>query len=90
MAHFHQFRKRKKEVIEALEQCGRDKNFYFSALLVTDVVTQKSLLLVAGHRQVLELIDYPEIEAGIWELENVVSRKKRLLPYLTHSLKQVT
>ena len=57
---------------------------------MTDVVGQTSLLLVAGARQFLELIDYPEIKDGIWELENVVSRKKQLLPYLTHSLKQGT
>ena len=87
---FDQFWKRKQEVMQALERYCREKSYYFSALLVTDVVSQMSLLLVTGARPFLELIDYPEIEEGIGELENVVSRKKQLLPYLTHSLKRVT
>ncbi len=87
---FDQFWKRKKEVMAALEKFCRDKNYYFSALLVTDIANQSSLLLLVGAPQFLELIDYPEVEDGIWELENVVSRKKQLLPYLTHSLKHVT
>ena len=37
----------------------------------------------------LSVIDYPELEPGIYELEGVVSRKKQLLPYLTHSLSQL-
>ena len=62
----------------------------FGALLVTDVVTQVSLLLVAGPEELLSKIDYPEREDGIWELENVVSRKKQLLPYFTHLLRQLS
>lgn len=44
----------------------------------SDAATQDSLLLAA--------IDYPEIEPGIYELKGVVSRKKQLLPFLTHCL----
>ena len=86
---FDQFWKRKNEVRAALEEYRQQKSYYFSALLLTDVVSQISLLLVAGAPEFLKRIDYPEIEDGIWELENVVSRKKQLLPYLTHTLKRV-
>ena len=57
---------------------------------MTDVVTQISLLLVAGPADLLSKIDYPELEEGIWELENVVSRKKQLLPYFSHLLKRLS
>jgi manganese-dependent inorganic pyrophosphatase len=86
---FDNFWKCKADVLAALESyCGRN-NYFLSTLLVTDVVEQDSLLLVAGDPGFLELIDYPEVEPGIYELDDVVSRKKQLLPYLTHCLQRV-
>ena len=86
---FDQFWKRKDEVLRALEDYRRDHSYVFSALLVTDVVTQCSLLLIAGASALREEIGYPEIESGIYELAGVVSRKKQLLPYLTHCLEKM-
>jgi manganese-dependent inorganic pyrophosphatase len=83
---FDQFRKRKAEVVEALEDFRAEKKYFFAALLITDVVMQTSLLVVAGPEIFRQRIDYPELEDGIYELEGVVSRKKQLLPYLTHCL----
>jgi manganese-dependent inorganic pyrophosphatase len=85
---FDQFKKRKTEVVEALDKFRSDKDYYFAALLITDVVMQTSLLVVAGPEAFHQRIDYPEVEDGIYELEGVVSRKKQLLPYLTHCLAQ--
>ena len=86
---FDQFWKRKDEVMRALEEYRRDHNYFFSALLVTDVVKQSSLLLMAGAKALQGKIDYPDVETGIYELEGVVSRKKQLLPYLTHCLEKM-
>jgi manganese-dependent inorganic pyrophosphatase len=83
---FDQFRKRKDELVHALEDLRRRKDYFFSALLVTDVVRITSLLLVAGPPLLLKAIDYPEQEPGVFELAGVVSRKKQLLPYLIHCL----
>jgi manganese-dependent inorganic pyrophosphatase len=83
---FDQFRKRKVAVMAALEDLRARKGYFFSALLVTDVVKQTSLLVIAGSEEFLQRIDYPELEPGIYELSGVVSRKKQLLPYLTHCL----
>lgn len=85
---FDQFWKRKNEVLTALEDYRREKGYYFSALLVTDVVRNTSLLLVTGAQAFIKQIDYPGIEQGIFELEGVVSRKKQLLPYLTHCMQR--
>ncbi len=86
---FDQFWKRKTELLDALAKyCDRGK-YQFSALLVTDVTTQNSLLLVAGDENFVSQIDYPKLEPGIFELREVVSRKKQLLPYLTHCLKRM-
>ena len=86
---FEQFRQRKAEVREALERHRAAKGYLFSALLVTDVASQSSLLLIAGDPRLGDRIDYPKVEPGLFELEGVVSRKKQLLPYLTHCLQQI-
>lgn len=85
---FDQFWKRKDELLVALEVFRQKQKFFFSALLVTDVATQSSLLLVVGSEKFIERIDYPRLEPGIYELRDVVSRKKQLLPYLTHCLRE--
>jgi manganese-dependent inorganic pyrophosphatase len=85
---FDQFWRQKDDVITALEHHRRKKNYLFSALLVTDVVSNSSLLLVTGAEAFLKQIDYPMLEDGVFELTGVVSRKKQLLPYLTHCLKK--
>jgi manganese-dependent inorganic pyrophosphatase len=86
---FDQFWKRKHELLEALAEYRTKHRYLFSALLVTDVTTQNSLLVVAGSENFLGQIDYPKIEPGIFNLLEVVSRKKQLLPYLTHCLKRM-
>ena len=86
---FEQFWKRKDEVLAALEIYRKHKGYLFSALLVTDVVRQSSVLVVAGEKKFLREISYPELEPNFWELAGVVSRKKQLLPYLTSCLEQM-
>jgi manganese-dependent inorganic pyrophosphatase len=85
---FDQFWKRKDDVMAALERYRSKKNYFFSALLVTDVVSNSSLLLVTGSAAFKKQIDYPPVEENVFELAGVVSRKKQLLPYLTHCLKK--
>jgi manganese-dependent inorganic pyrophosphatase len=85
---FEQFWQRKAELLGALENYRAGKAYHFSALLVTDVATQNSLLLVVGNEKFIQRIDWPRLEPGIYELLDVVSRKKQLLPYLTHCLRE--
>ncbi len=85
---FDSFWRRADEVMAALENYQRQKGYYFSALLITDVVKQSSLLAVTGASALLKQIDYPNLQPGIYELTGVVSRKKQLLPYLTDCLEK--
>jgi len=85
---FDQFWKRKGELLSALEAYRHTRKYQFSALLVTDVNHQCSLLVIVGDEDLIACIKYPRLEPGIYELKDIVSRKKQLLPYLTHSLKQ--
>ena len=86
---FDQFRQRKVELFNALSEYQRHHGYLFSALMVTDVTTQCSMLLVAGAKKFVDRIDYPKVEPGVYELREVVSRKKQLLPYLTHCLQRM-
>jgi manganese-dependent inorganic pyrophosphatase len=85
---FDQFWKRKDELLGALEAYRHGRKYQFSALLVTDVNHQCSLLVIVGDEDLIAGIKYPRLEPGIYELKDIVSRKKQLLPYLTHCLKQ--
>ena len=85
---FDQFWKRKDELLAALEEYRAKRAYFFSSLLVTDVTTQSSLLLVVGDEKFIRRIDHPRVERGIYEMRDIVSRKKQLLPYLTHCLRE--
>ena len=86
---FDQFWKRKDELLAALEKYRASHTYRFSALLITDVNTQSSLLLLVGDEALLSQVNYPKLEPGIFELKDIVSRKKQLLPFLTHCLDQM-
>tara|TARA_B100001248_G_scaffold262528_2_gene259155 strand:- start:16592 stop:18265 length:1674 start_codon:yes stop_codon:yes gene_type:complete len=71
----------------ALEDFQRKESLYFSALLVTDINTQDSILLYKGNVEFRERITYPLVKSdNIFELRNVVSRKKQLIPYISDIL----
>jgi manganese-dependent inorganic pyrophosphatase len=82
-AHFAEKEQALREALVA--QCAAQKLF-FAALLVTDINTQTSVLIVAGAPEFLAQIDFPVHGPNAWELAGVVSRKKQLLPYLLNCL----
>ncbi len=86
---FGNFHQRQAEVQEALEAYRKSNGYLFSALLVTDVMLQTSLLLLAGPPKFVDAIQHPEVARGIFEMNGVVSRKKQLLPFLTGHLARV-
>ena len=77
-------------LFEALEEYRARHEAYFSALLVTDVNTQNSRMLMAAPPEFQELIHYPNLGPNLYELNNIVSRKKQLVPYLLDCLQRVT
>ncbi|MES1167785.1 MAG: DHHA2 domain-containing protein, partial [Oleiharenicola lentus] len=67
--------------------CTAEK-LVFAALLVTDINTQNSLMLVRGDPEFIRRISYAHVEQDeIFDLPGVVSRKKQLIPYLTDLLR---
>jgi manganese-dependent inorganic pyrophosphatase len=81
---FVEFWDRCEELGSALRSSRSADGLDFAALLVTDIKSQDSLLLVTGDPSLLDSITYPAVYPGeIYSLPGVVSRKKQLLPFLT-------
>jgi manganese-dependent inorganic pyrophosphatase len=87
---YSHFYKKEEELLEALEAYKARQSSYFATLLVTDVNTQNSLLLISAPAEFMETITYPRLAPHLFELNNVVSRKKQLVPYLLDCLHKVS
>ena len=83
---FDLFWQRKGEMASALEALASASNLEFSALLVTDISSNGSLLLMSREPEGWEEINYPQLEEKLYQLDNVVSRKKQLLPLISSLL----
>jgi manganese-dependent inorganic pyrophosphatase len=83
---FSHFYEKQAALTDALEAYCRSRNYLFSALLVTDIYSQTSILMTCGSEEFLHQIDYPRRAPNQWVLAGVVSRKKQLLPYLLDRL----
>lgn len=86
MERFHE---RKQDLHKELEDYVKSNAIDFACLMITDISTQSSLLLAAGHPKILSSIDYPAIERNLYDLPGIVSRKKQLLPQLMWVLNRV-
>ena len=79
---FDLFWKRKEELSQSLEQLAAASGLEFSSLLVTDISSNGSLLLMSREPEGWEEINYPQLEDRLYQLDEVVSRKKQLLPLI--------
>lgn len=87
---FGNFWQHAKPIAEAVADLCHEERLTFAALLVTDINTQNSLLLVKGEPEVISRINYPHVEQDeIFDLQGIVSRKKQLIPYLTNLVKEM-
>lgn len=77
--------KLKAELVKLKEK----KGLYLSALLVTDIVLGTSLLLAIGEKELIYKLDYPKLDESVYELKNVISRKKQVLPHIISIFNQV-
>jgi manganese-dependent inorganic pyrophosphatase len=83
---FDLFWERKDELRGALKAFAEKQNLAFAALLVTDVVSNGSLLLLSQESEAFEDINYPRLDRSLYQLDDVVSRKKQLLPLISRLL----
>lgn len=85
---FSNFWKHHDALKDALREHADQENLLFSSLLITDINTQNSLLLIEGNLEVRDAINYNKVEEqDVFDLPGIVSRKKQLIPYFTNILK---
>ncbi len=77
----------KQELKAALEKKRAADGHDFACLFITDIVRHISLLMLAGEEQVKEQFSYPLQEPEVFLMEDVVSRKKQLLPHIIEVLR---
>lgn len=85
---FDKFWKKEDALGKELEAYRIKEKLFFSFLLVTDINSHDSLLVVAGNDELKASINYPQRgQSNIYELSGIVSRKKQLIPYISSLLK---
>ena len=87
---FGNFWQHSRKLAEALDALCTAERLLFACLLVTDINTQNSLLLVKGEKEFIARINYPHVEKDeIFDMPGIVSRKKQLIPYIGSVLKEM-
>ncbi len=72
----------------ALGVLREQKGLDFAMLMVTDVVGNSSRLVLVNPPPILEGLPYPRLQDGTLQAEDVVSRKKQLLPVVLGLLEE--
>ncbi len=86
MVGFQAFWDRAEEIGAAVDNARNHEDLYLAALMVTDITTSTTLLVVRAPANLLERIAYPKAADSVYELKDVLSRKKQVLPYLLELL----
>ena len=86
---FEEFHAMKEGLLDALAEEKRRDNLFIAGLMVTDITTETTLFLVEGHTRIAHVMEYPQLEPHLYELKNVMSRKKQMVPHLLKILAKV-
>jgi manganese-dependent inorganic pyrophosphatase len=78
---------RKDELLAALDDLRADRSYPVAALMLTDIHSKGTDLLVAGDRAAVERAFDAEDDGGVIELPGVMSRKKQVAPKLLTALR---
>ncbi|MBI5643583.1 MAG: putative manganese-dependent inorganic diphosphatase [Deltaproteobacteria bacterium] len=79
---FEEFHEEKLKLREELVKVMEKKDLKLSAVLITDIVLGTSMLLAIGEREIMYKLDYPKLDENVYELKNVISRKKQVVPHI--------
>lgn len=77
-------------LLEELKLKSKNNNLAWAMLLVTDIVTEESVLISTGYAPAEKLFNYERLSESSFSLPGVLSRKKQLLPELLGILETIT
>ncbi len=87
---FANFWQHSRDLTKALQELRDEEELLFACVLVTDINTQNSLLLVKGEAEFINRINYSSVnKEDIFDMPGIVSRKKQLIPYIGTILKEM-
>jgi len=86
---FGEFYAMKEELLAVLAEIKQRDRLFIAALMVTDITAGTTLFLVEGHTRIAHVMEYPQLEPHLYELKNVMSRKKQLVPHLLKILSKL-
>lgn len=75
--------------LERLENVREKNGLTWAALMITNVLKENSVLLTTGYKAE-KLLPYKAIAEKVYDMPNVMSRKKQLLPEMLYALSSVT
>jgi len=81
---------RREEILEGLRALRGAEGCYLAALLATDITELTSLLFIDADKELLHFVGYPRLEAGVYVLKDILSRKKQLMPALFELVEKAT
>ena len=70
----------RQRLLDALSEVCRSEGIAWTMIMVTDVIKRNSLLLTSGNTEAEEHLPFKRIEERTYDLPEVLSRKKQLLP----------
>jgi manganese-dependent inorganic pyrophosphatase len=86
---FSEFYGLKDELLSVLAGIKQAEGLFIAGLMVTDIATETTLFLVEGHTRIAHVMEYPQLEPHLYELKNVMSRKKQMVPHLLKILSKL-
>jgi manganese-dependent inorganic pyrophosphatase len=79
---FAEFYGLKDELLKILAGIKQAEELFIAGLMVTDIASETTLFLVEGHTRIAHVMEYPQLEPHLYELNKVMSRKKQMVPHL--------
>ncbi|MBR6395481.1 MAG: DHH family phosphoesterase, partial [Lachnospiraceae bacterium] len=75
--------------LEMLEEVREKEGLTWATLMITNVLKEHSVLLTTGYKAE-KMLPYKMLSEKIYDMPNVMSRKKQLLPEMLYALSAVT
>lgn len=69
-----------------LKRIREQDRLHLAGLMVTDIISETTLLLTEGKDELAHVMGYPQREPQLYELKGVMSRKKQMVPHLLQVL----
>jgi manganese-dependent inorganic pyrophosphatase len=80
---------RRDELLPALQERRERESLALMCLMITDVVAGRSRLLCQGERSIRDALPFGRVDEHEWDLGEIISRKKQLVPTLSGVLEEI-